>query len=82
MRVFKITDVQIYINVLLMYFFDQVTFDKLAELKYMDRFINESLRSTTVVPQLERLCTKNYKLPGRLILIFTLQSEKMILVQT
>jgi len=47
----------------------KVTFDKLAELKYMDRFINESLRSTTIVPQLERLCTKNYKLPGTDIVI-------------
>lgn len=47
----------------------KVTFEKLAELKYMDRFINESLRTTTVVPQLERVCTKNYKLPGTDIVI-------------
>jgi len=47
----------------------KVTFEKLGELKYMERFINESLRFTTVIPQLERICTKNYKLPGTDIVI-------------
>jgi len=57
-----------------------VTFDKLSQLKYMDRFISESLRFTKLFPQLERVCTKNYKIPGtdiviskgRVVNIFTL----------
>ena len=46
-----------------------ITFDKLGQLKYMDRFISESLRFNKLFPQLERVCTKNYKIPGKIILI-------------
>jgi len=47
----------------------KITFDKLGELKYMDKVISESLRFTTIVPQLERICTKNYKIPGTNVVI-------------
>jgi len=42
----------------------KVTFDKLSQLKYMDKFIHESLRFNDLFSILERTCTKNYKVPG------------------
>ena len=43
---------------------DEVTFDRIQDLKYMDRFIAECLRLNTVLNSHERLCTKDYKVPG------------------
>eukprot|EP00088_Acartia_fossae_P027491 TRINITY_DN28246_c0_g1_i5.p1 TRINITY_DN28246_c0_g1~~TRINITY_DN28246_c0_g1_i5.p1 ORF type:complete len:528 (-),score=120.16 TRINITY_DN28246_c0_g1_i5:55-1638(-) len=47
----------------------EVTFDKLAELKYTDMFIAESLRHNSLISQLDRTCSKNYKVPGTEIVI-------------
>eukprot|EP00088_Acartia_fossae_P054512 TRINITY_DN6273_c0_g1_i2.p1 TRINITY_DN6273_c0_g1~~TRINITY_DN6273_c0_g1_i2.p1 ORF type:complete len:542 (+),score=114.34 TRINITY_DN6273_c0_g1_i2:29-1627(+) len=47
----------------------EVTFDKMNELRYLDWFISESLRTTDLVPMLERVCTKNYKVPGTAVVI-------------
>ena len=41
----------------------EITFEKLNEMKYLDMFISESLRAT-LIGHLERMCTKNYKVPG------------------
>jgi len=46
-----------------------VTYEKLQELKYMDIFMMESLRSTEAFESHERLCTKDYKIPGTDIIV-------------
>ena len=58
---------------------DEVTFETLLELKYMDAFINETYRFSPILDAHERLCTKDYKVPdmdltipkGRFVKIFT-----------
>ena len=43
---------------------DEVTFEKVQELKYMDMVISESFRLNNIISVLERMCTKDYKVPG------------------
>jgi len=43
---------------------DEVTFDRIQDLKYMDMFIAEVFRRQGLVNAHERLCTKDYKVPG------------------
>jgi cytochrome P450 len=43
---------------------EDVTFDQIQELKYLDMFINESFRLQALLTSLERQCTKNYNIPG------------------
>lgn len=38
--------------------------EHLQDLKYMDNFINESVRFYNIVPFLERMCSRDYKIPG------------------
>jgi len=47
----------------------EVTFDKVNELKYMDKFISESMRHGNFVTFIERACTKNYKIPGTNVVV-------------
>ena len=42
----------------------EVTFDRIQDLKYMDMFIAECLRLNKTFNAHERLCTKDYKIPG------------------
>jgi len=43
---------------------EELTFAMLQDLKYMDKFISEAFRVNDVVTTHERLCTKDYKIPG------------------
>jgi len=43
---------------------DVVTADHLRELKFLENVINESLRFYGVVSQLNRICSKDYRVPG------------------
>ena len=43
---------------------DEVTFERIQDLKYMDMFIAECFRLNPVFNSHERLCTKDYKIPG------------------
>jgi len=43
---------------------DDITYDKIQNLKYMDMFIAEAFRIANVVPAAERRCTKDYRIPG------------------
>lgn len=42
---------------------ETLTFEHLQDMKYLDNVINESFRNMSVVPFLERMCTKDYKIP-------------------
>jgi len=46
-----------------------VTFDQVQSLKYMDMFISETFRLQNVIVAHERLCTKDYAVPGTDIVI-------------
>ena len=46
-----------------------ITFDQIQSLKYMDMFIAESFRLQNVIVAHERLCTKDYTVPGTDIVI-------------
>jgi len=48
---------------------EQITFEKINELKFLDRFIFESFRQSPFVTFLERACTKNYQVPGTDVVI-------------
>jgi len=48
---------------------DEPTFAKLQDLKYMDKFISEAFRINEVATTHERMCTKDYKIPGTEIII-------------
>lgn len=41
----------------------ELTYDKLAELKYLDQCIDETLRKYPILPIIFRLCTEEYKVP-------------------
>jgi len=43
---------------------EELTFSMLQDLKYMDKFISETFRANDVLTTHERLCTKDYKIPG------------------
>ena len=43
---------------------DEVTPDAVNQLKYMDQVINESLRHEDILTSHERMCTKDYLIPG------------------
>jgi len=48
----------------------EVTFEHISKMKYMDQFLMESLRfSQDAVPAHERKCTKDYRIPGTDIVI-------------
>eukprot|EP00088_Acartia_fossae_P004718 TRINITY_DN12036_c0_g1_i12.p1 TRINITY_DN12036_c0_g1~~TRINITY_DN12036_c0_g1_i12.p1 ORF type:complete len:528 (-),score=156.85 TRINITY_DN12036_c0_g1_i12:320-1903(-) len=47
----------------------KITPEKLGALKYMDMFISEALRMSEMVPSTERVCTKNYQIPGTNVVI-------------
>ena len=42
----------------------EVTFERIQELKYLDKVVSESLRLNKMVSVIERKCTKDYKVPG------------------
>ncbi|XP_019866203.2 probable cytochrome P450 6a13 [Aethina tumida] len=42
----------------------QLTYDAMMEMTYMDKVINETLRLYPPLPSLNRLCTKEYHVPG------------------
>ena len=42
----------------------KIKFEHLQDMKYMENFINESARFYGLVNNLERVCTKDYRLPG------------------
>ena len=48
---------------------EEVGFNHLQELKYMDQFISEAFRLNTLVSAHERLCTKDYNIPGTDIVV-------------
>lgn len=49
---------------------DEVTFEHISQMKYMDQFIMESFRhQQNAVPAHERKCTKDYRVPGTDIVI-------------
>ena len=48
---------------------EEVTFQHIQELKYMDQFISEAFRLNPMINAHERLCTKDYKIPGSDIVI-------------
>nr|XP_023025740.1 cytochrome P450 6k1-like [Leptinotarsa decemlineata] len=41
-----------------------ITYEGVQEMKYLKMCINETLRKYPVLPFLERICTKDYKVPG------------------
>jgi len=43
---------------------DEVTPDAVNQLKYMEQVINESLRHEDILTSHERMCTKDYLIPG------------------
>ena len=43
---------------------DEVTPDNVNQLKYMEQVINESLRHEDILTSHERMCTKDYLIPG------------------
>ena len=43
---------------------DDVTYDKIQSLKYLDMFISEAFRVTNLTTAHERQCCKDYKIPG------------------
>ena len=56
---------------------ENVTFDQIQELKYLDMFINESFRFQDLVVALERQCTEAYTIPGTDITISTGRTVKL-----
>ena len=42
----------------------KIKFEHLQDMKYMENFINESARCYGIANNLERMCTKEYNLPG------------------
>ncbi len=42
---------------------DAVTYDDVKRLEYLDMVVSESLRLTPIAAVIERVCTKDYKLP-------------------
>jgi len=48
---------------------EDVSFEQLQEMKYMDMFISECCRYQTIIPALERKCVKDYAVPGTDIII-------------
>jgi len=43
---------------------NDIPYETLQSLPYLDAIIQEAMRKHPVVPYLERLCTKDYKIPG------------------
>ena len=43
---------------------EDVTYEKIQNLKYLDLFITEAFRYSNLLPSVERQCTKDYNLPG------------------
>lgn len=48
---------------------NELTYESLNKLTYMEQFINETLRLHPVAPTLFRLCTRDYKIPGTEVVI-------------
>ena len=48
---------------------DKLTYEELQSLPYLDAVIHETLRRHTIIAMLERICTKDYKIPGRDLVI-------------
>ncbi len=46
---------------------EDITLERLQNLKYTEKFIQEALRYANLIHGLERECTKNYKIPGMII---------------
>lgn len=42
----------------------KINFEHLQDLKYMENFINESARFYGLINNIERVCTKDYRIPG------------------
>ncbi|XP_063223441.1 cytochrome P450 6k1-like [Bacillus rossius redtenbacheri] len=47
----------------------EVTYDAIAEMAYLEMVISETLRMYPTVPQLERKCLQDYKIPGTEIVV-------------
>ncbi|RZC40554.1 cytochrome P450 monooxygenase, partial [Asbolus verrucosus] len=52
------------INVVLKKHDDKLTYDAIMEMHYMEKVINETLRKYPPLPILNRICTKDYRVPG------------------
>ncbi|KAJ8913637.1 hypothetical protein NQ315_007354 [Exocentrus adspersus] len=48
---------------------NKITYDSLSEMKYLDQVVNETMRLRTVAQLLQRMCTKDYKVPGEDLII-------------
>ena len=48
---------------------EDVSFEQLQEMKYLDMFISECFRVNTILPALERKCVKDYLIPNTDIII-------------
>ena len=42
----------------------EVTYERIQELKYLDKAVSESLRLNNIFSVIERKCTKDYKVPS------------------
>ncbi|GJQ82005.1 Cyp6a9 [Trypoxylus dichotomus] len=48
----------------------ELTYEALSEMRYLDMVINETLRKHPPVPNLSRVCTKNYSIPDSNVVIY------------
>nr|WCC58077.1 cytochrome P450 [Pharsalia antennata] len=48
---------------------DKLTYDSLSEMKYLEQVIDETMRTSPSVRILQRLCTRDYKVPGEDLVI-------------
>ncbi|KAJ8913636.1 hypothetical protein NQ315_007353 [Exocentrus adspersus] len=48
---------------------NEITYDSVNEMKYLDQVINEAMRLRPVARLSQRVCTKDYKVPGHDLLI-------------
>ncbi|XP_076271103.1 putative cytochrome P450 6a13 isoform X1 [Rhynchophorus ferrugineus] len=57
------------ISEILKEFNDEITYDSLMRMKYLDMVINETLRLYPPLPVLPRICSKTYRVPGTEVVI-------------
>nr|XP_022913704.1 cytochrome P450 6k1-like [Onthophagus taurus] len=48
---------------------DEITYEAIQSMKYLDKVVSETLRKYPVLPFLDRMCNTDYKLPGTDIII-------------
>ncbi|KAJ3644190.1 hypothetical protein Zmor_026860 [Zophobas morio] len=48
---------------------NKLTYDAIMEMHYMEQVVNETLRKYPPLPNLSRICTKNYTVPGTNLVI-------------